>query len=690
MGKHKLIITEKPEAARKIASALDQNGKPRKLMENGVPYYVLERNGEIIVAPALGHLYTVAGQGSRSNYPTFDFKWTPRYLVEKDAKYTYVWLKTISKLAKDADMFIDACDYDVEGSIIGYNILKYACDNKEQQAKRMKYSTLTKEELEKAYDKLLPNLDFKLIEAGRTRHEIDWLYGINLSRALTMAAKNYNKRYVTISTGRVQGPTLKFVAVREKSIQSFVPIPYWETKARVQMNGQVFEAQYEKEIVKTKREAKVIFEATKEKNGTIEKIDEKRFSQPPPAPFDLTTLQNEAYHLFRYTPKRTLNIAQNLYLDALISYPRTSSQKLPSAINYKEILKNLSNAQEYRKLANELLQKSELEPHEGNKEDPAHPAIYPTGKLPTTTHDRSAKNLWDLISRRFMATFADPAIKQAVRITIEINGYHFQLVGIQTLKKGWMHFYESYTRTKEQHLPPVKEGDSVIVEKIAIINKFTRPPPRYNPNSLLNKMTTAGIGTKATRADIVQTLYDRKYVANDNMNVTDLGLEVLTILEEFCSHIVSLEFTKRLEEKMNSIQLGYEKREETLKETIEVLKPTLEKLKESEKAIGTQLIQAIEEAQIEERTIGICPTCRTGKLIIIRSRKTGKRFVGCTNYFNKQCTTSFPLPQKGTVKPLHKTCSKCRWPIVQVRLKGKPIWVMCLNQQCPSKQREEE
>ncbi len=132
-------------------------------------------------------------------------------MAERGASKIRVWLKVIAKLAGDAGDFVDACDFDIEGSIIGYCILKYACGSKEENAKRMKYSTLTKEELQESYAHLLPHLDFALVEAGLTRHEVDWLYGINLSRALTTAAKNCSGQYATISTGRVQGPTLKFL-----------------------------------------------------------------------------------------------------------------------------------------------------------------------------------------------------------------------------------------------------------------------------------------------------------------------------------------------------------------------------------------------------------------------------------------------------------------------------------------------
>jgi DNA topoisomerase-1 len=687
MGNYTLIITEKPDAAQRIASALDIQGKTRKMEEKGVPYYVAKRDKEIIVVPAIGHLYTVAEEsGGRNHYPVFNFRWVPRYAVERGAKQIRTWLETISKLAKDADAFIDACDYDIEGSIIGYSILKYACGNKEAISKRMKYSTLTKEELEKSYNELLPRLDFALIEAGRTRHEIDWLYGVNLSRALTIAAKDWSGKYATLSTGRVQGPTLRFLVAREKAIRCFVPTPYWSIKAEVEINGLVFEAEYEKKIIETKREANAILDACKGKNGLIEKIDYKKFQQMPPTPFDLGALQSEAYSLFGYTPMRTSNIAQRLYLDALISYPRTSSQKLPPSINYEAILRSLNRVSEYKKLTAELLAKRELKPREGKKEDPAHPAIYPTGNLPERTLDASERNIWDLVIRRFMAVFDEPAIRQSMKVYINVDGHRFYLRGRQTLKEGWLRFYEPYIRSEEVILPQIKEEQKINIKKVILEDKFTKPPPRYNPGSLLKRMEEAEIGTKATRADIIQTLYDRKYVRDERMTVTDLGFEVLEVLEKHCPTVVSIKLTRELEERMNRIQINNEKREEVLVDAVEILKPVAEELKEKEEEIGEQLSNAIKRARLEERIIGTCPICNTGKLMTLYSRRTGKRFVGCTNYFKGLCKTSFPLPQKGTIRPLGKNCRGCGWPIVQVRIKGRRPWTLCFNPKCPLKE----
>jgi DNA topoisomerase-1 len=589
-------------------------------------------------------------------------------------------------LARDADAFIDACDYDIEGSIIGYYILKYACGNKENVSKRMKYSTLTDEELEKSYAELLPHLDFALIEAGRARHEVDWLYGINLSRALTIAAKKWSGKYATLSTGRVQGPTLKFLAMRERSIRSHIPTPYWEIKATVDIDGKRLEAEYEKKPIETKKEAETVLGACKGKDGTVDKIEVKQFQQSPPLPFDLGTLQGEAYRVFGYAPRRTSNIAQRLYLDALISYPRTSSQKLPQTINYEAILKNLNGIPRYSELTAELLAKPELTPREGKKEDSAHPAIYPTGKKPERALDNSERNVFDLIARRFMAVFNEPAIRQSMKACINVNGHRFYLSGRQILKEGWLRFYKPYVSSEEVTLPSIQEGQTINVKKVIAEDKFTKPPPRYNPRSILRKMEKTEIGTKATRADIIQTLYDRKYVRDERIIVTDLGFEILEVLEKYCPTVVSIKLTKELEEKMDKIQANSEKRENVLVDVVEILTPVVEKLKEKEQIIGEQLSNAVRNAKLNERTIGTCPICKTGKLTILYSQRTGKRFIGCTNYFKGLCKTSFPLPQRGTTKPLKMNCRGCGWPTIYVRIKGRRPWTLCFNPDCPLKE----
>jgi DNA topoisomerase-1 len=385
---------------------------------------------------------------------------------------------------------------------------------------------------------------------------------------------------------------------------------------------------------------------------------------------------------------RTSSIAQRLYLDALISYPRTSSQKLPPSIGYQKILENLARNPEFTRRAGELLAQDQLKPAEGKKFDPAHPAIYPTGKLPQKRLVGMERNVYNLIVKRFLAVFGEPALRQTVKVVVNLNGEKFLLNGRRTLKEGWLHFYEGYARMKDVPLPPVMEGQEVAVRKVALEDKFTQPPPRYNPSSLLRKMEQCNIGTKATRAGITQTLYDRKYIQQEKMAVSDLGLQVTDVLSKFCPSVVSVEFTRMLEEKMSLVQTGQETKQKIISEAIELLKPVMASLEKNEQAVGEQLSGAIQQVHLEERIIGACPTCKDGKLIIQHSKKTGKRFVGCTNYFNGTCKTAFPLPQSGFVKPSGKTCRGCGWSTVLVWLKRKRPWNLCINPKCPTKKRE--
>jgi len=683
--KYTLIVTEKPDAANRIATALDEHGKPKKSVQNGVPYYEAYRNGNIVVVPALGHLYTITSKQKKRNYPVFDYHWVPRYQAEKKAGRIRGWLKVISDLAKDAEIFVDGCDFDIEGSIIGYTILKYACGDKQDSAKRMKYSTLTEEELQIAYDNCLPHLDFALVEAGLTRHEIDWLYGINLSRALTEAAKIASGKYNTLSTGRVQGPTLRFLEEREKDIQTFVPTPYWKLTAKISIDNKIYAVEYE-QTLETLAEAKRIQNAAKTKTGKISSVEVHESQIQPPVPFDLGTLQRETYKLFHYTPMRTSAILQRLYLDAMISYPRTSSQKLPPAIGYQTILKKLQKAPAYTKQASELLAKPSLKPNEGKKIDPAHPAIYPTGNLAQKPLDVASRNVFDLVVKRFLAVFVEPAIRQTVNATISLNDYRFCLSLTRTLMEGWFRFYRPYVRVNEDVFPPLTEGQPVDVLQLSLKKHYTKPPLRYNPRSLLLEMEKKEIGTKATRASIIQTLHDRKYLTGvDQLAVSDLGFGVIGVLEQYCPVVVSPEMTRILEEKMEAIQQYKENKQSVLTDAIETLRQVTAELRAKEATIGSQLSLALKQSWLDDRTIGICPKCGCNQLIMLRSKKSGKRFAGCSGFFEGKCSMAYPLPQTGTVKPLGCNCKICGAPMVAVYMRGKKPWRLCLNPQCNSK-----
>ncbi|MEM5812246.1 MAG: DNA topoisomerase I [Candidatus Aenigmatarchaeota archaeon] len=664
-----LIITEKPNAANRIAHALAE-GNVKRLSNNGADYYRLSRKGkEIVVVPAVGHLFVLSekSQNSHWTYPIFSVEWIPTY-KEKSSKWAKKYYQNIQELSKQAKEFISACDYDVEGSVIAYNIIRFICNAKD--GKRMKFSTLTDSDIVEAYENASPHLDFPQIEAGLARHQLDWYFGINLSRALTLSLEHAGG-YWTLSTGRVQGPTLSILEKRQREIKAFKPTPYWEIELYCKIDGKEITALHIKEKFWKKEEADSVLHKCKGKDGVIESVEKKLRKENPPFPFDLTTLQRESYNLFGYSPKQTLDIAQSLYENALISYPRTSSQKLPAKIGWKSILHKLSENPEYSELAKIILSKPNLKPNEGPKEDPAHPSIFPTGHKPKKL-SKYQKNVYDLVVKRFFSVFGDPAVREQVRVVININNERFAAHGITTVKPGWMEMYKPYVKVKEQILPDIHKGETVVVKSLQMLDKQTEPPSRYTQASILKEMENLGLGTKATRAQILQTLYDRGYIKDPSIVVTELGEAVVNALEKHCPEIISVELTRRFEEEMEKIESGKARKEEILKKAEQELERILLDFKRHEKEIGKDILEAVKEFEKDEHTVGKC-NCG-GELHIIHSKKSGKRFVGCTNY--PKCSKSYPLPQHGFIHVIDKNCF-CGLKILEVRIKGKRPWRLC-------------
>ena len=242
---YELIVTEKPQAAMKIADAL---GRSEKRNLHGIPYYEVYREGnKIIVACAVGHLFTLAQNQKGSGYPVFDISWIPNYAVKK-ADFTKKYYDTLLSLAKNAGSITVATDYDIEGEVIGLNVVRFICSQKD--ANRMKFSTLTSPELNSAYETKAGSINWGQAIAGETRHYLDWFYGINLSRALMNSIKEAG-RFKIMSIGRVQGPALNLIVERERKIQEFISEKYWQVFIKVK-NSHEIELKYNKDIFNKK------------------------------------------------------------------------------------------------------------------------------------------------------------------------------------------------------------------------------------------------------------------------------------------------------------------------------------------------------------------------------------------------------------------------------------------------------
>ncbi|PIO07281.1 DNA topoisomerase I [Candidatus Pacearchaeota archaeon CG10_big_fil_rev_8_21_14_0_10_34_12] len=667
---YELIITEKPQAATKISSAL---GKAIKRVTNGVSYYELNRQGkEIVVACAVGHLFTLKQTSPGSEIPVFDIKWVPNFLAKKQGDFTKKYFDVILRLAKKAGSITIATDYDIEGEVIGLNITRFICGQKD--ANRMKFSTLTEKELNDSYEQKSGTLNWGQGIAGETRHFLDWIYGINLSRALMNSIKSLGS-FKIMSIGRVQGPALNLIVEKENQIKSFKSQKYWQIFIKIKSpeNSQELELKHNKDIFnKTKLKD---FEKIKGEEINV-KTEKKEQIIPPSPPFDLTTLQTEAYRIHGMVPSATLRIAQSLYLAGLISYPRTSSQKLPSSINYKDILSKI--AKKYN--AEKLIKREN--PIEGKKSDPAHPSIYPTGENTPILPDDEEK-IYNLIARRFISLFCEDAIVEGKKISTEINGLAFSLKGSETKRKGWTEIYP--IKLNEKEIPDF--NGKAKIKDIRFEEKETQPPKRYSPASIISELEKRNLGTKATRSNILETLYDRNYIKERSIKATSFGISIVDTLKKYFPIIIDEKLTRNFEREMENIQRSktnlVKKEEKVINDAKSTITKISEIFKKNEKKIGKELINAnteLREQEREENKLIACPKCEKGDLAIMYSRKTKRHFIACNAY--PECKNTYSLPPNGIIKKTDKVCEHCGFPMLMRLSKGKHPWIFCFNPEC--------
>jgi DNA topoisomerase-1 len=686
--KYTLVICEKPNVANRIAIALGTDEIKKTKIHDNVIFDVLTKdNSRYVILSSKGHLYGLNDTNKRGKiFPIFDLYWSPiPTLSNKNSKNL---IDLISQFAKNADNYIHACDYDQEGELIGYNILELICKKAYGNSQRAKLSTLTSDDISKSFNQL-EKTNKNMAYAGMFRHLLDYIYGINFSMAISSVIKIKN-RYSYLTVGRVQTPTLKFIVDRDLQINYFIPIPFWSIKGGFKNNDKVLIFSFEKKRIDTIKEANYITNECNGKIGIIKSINTFIEYLKPLHPFNIGDLQKESFRLFKYSPSYTLSIAESLYLKALISYPRTNSHILPSTINYRKILNDLREISEsYKIYVALLLDQNSLYPNNGIKNDPAHPAIYPTGLKPLNLTSAESK-VYDLIVKRFFATFGKSAVFNKININILVdNTFSFYLEGKNIVSKGWLEFYNPfyYYNKKTIDYSNIKIGDRLTNINIIQESKFTEPLNYFNYSSLLSKMEQEEIGTKSTRGNIIEILIKRNYVdINTNHNImrsSDLGIYLIDFMEKNLPKIISTELTRTLERYLADIEMGITDRISILNDIICDLIESMYNIQKLDH------ITNIEHQPVKKKDlllIDSCPVCKKGKFQIIRSKKTKKRFISCSNYFSNGCTATAPIPQQGLIKNTNKTCTECNWPIINVFYPTKRFGKnFCINSNCPAK-----
>lgn len=584
-----LIIAEKSKAAKKIAEAL--SNKPVLCRKYGVNYWVLNINKMeyYVVVPAAGHLFGLEGN---SGFPVYDAEWKPLWMVDKSAYYTKKYYQLISELSRRAIGFINACDYDIEGSVIGYLIIKYLGDIR--KAKRMKFSTLTKYDIVNSF-RNMGSLDYNMINAGISRHKIDWLWGINISRALMKALQDSVNKKVILSAGRVQSPTLVKVVNSEIERNLYIPFPKFSVSIKLKFNDRLIDVNLNKEFEKIS-DAQSFLNKLINKKVRVNYIESKVKTIERPPPFNLTDLQVEAGRLYGISPYNVERIAEDLYLDGLISYPRTNSQKIPSTVNIYDIVNNLEKSY-YKDLIyilNKITNRNYIV-KQGAKEDPAHPAIYPTGEMPKGLSGNKRK-IYDLIVRRFLASLSKDAKLVTISYWINVIDFplNFTISYNRIIERNWLDIYPYHSFKEDEIIHLFKNEEGVIVSgKIKTI--LSKPSNRYTKVSLLKWMEASGLGTEATRGRIIEILIKRKYLRVNGKYLvpTKLGLYVAEILSKFFPDIVDIKMTADMENKLEMIKMGKLTQEEVIKYNIERLNKFIEEYKFNKNEIGLSLAKAL-------------------------------------------------------------------------------------------------
>lgn len=638
-----VILAEKPSQAMDYAKALGIKQK-----QNGYVELDSDIVGNAIVTWAIGHLVEMkTPKDYKDPVNTWDINNLPFFPAQYEygiAKGKQSQFNIVKKLLNEADTIINATDYGREGSNIFYSILRLS-GVKNKTIKRYANSSLVHEDIRKKFKQLSDNnVDLNMYQEANARQISDYLVGMNLTSLYSNIFRNKGVNE-TISIGRVQTPTLFMIYERQKEIENFISEPFYEIKGHfVTKNGE-----YEgKAKIKTKdqSEIKKLYEQHQLNNtnkGNIQKLETKEKHQKSPNLFSLSGLQKKASQLFKFNSKETLNIAQSLYDKKILTYPRTDTPAITQSefdylVQKLEALKS-AYQMDFKTTYTEARKPYVVETIE------EHHAIIPTSKIPTQSDlealsDKERK-LLNLVVSTTLSIFANDYIYDETKVETNVNDLIFYSTGKLEKDKGWKSlFTKSNDQDKEEttQLPQLYEKEDVEA-KLEQTEGKTQPPKPFTDGQLIAMMETAGktldeqedqaimkeangLGTEATRADIIQTLIKREYIkiSKNRYYVTPKGEMLCTAVQNtlLASPSMTAEWEKRLK------QIG--KGQADKNSFISMIKKFIEKelsLKE-EKQENAKVGKLASEVQ-QANDIGKCPNCSDGQI-----QKRGKVYK-CTN-----------------------------------------------------------
>ncbi len=590
----------------------------------------------------------------------------PKYVIPYKARER---VKELKNYLPKVEIVILGCDEDREGEAIAYHLTKVLNLNGEKSYQRIVFHEITKNAIEEAL-KNPRKIDMNLVNAQQARRILDRLVGYKLSPLL------WKKIMRGLSAGRVQSVAVRLVCEREKEIENFVPQEYWKIEALLQSRGTT-RNHAEKEFlallvkkegkvipklgIKTKKETDEIVKDLKGAEYKVQNVEKKEVKKNPLPPFTTSTLQQEAYSRLRFSAKKTMYLAQNLYERGLISYHRTDSLNLSDQALFgaKKFITNEYGKEYWAGFLRRYKAKGRVQE--------AHEAIRPTNSDLTPQDlsrkakfsDKNTERLYDLIWRRFIACQMSEATFDSSQINISAKNYIFRAFG-QILKfDGFLKVYP--IKLEENELPPLEKNEILKLKKLTPSQHFTQPPSRYSEASLIKTLEKEGIGRPSTYAPTLDTIQKRNYVKKDEkkrFQPTEIGILVNDILIKHFPKIVDIKFTAQMEENLDKIATG---KEDWVKTLHNFYQPFEENLK--------QKYQEISKKDMKEKTEKTCPQC--GSPLVIRLSRYGK-FYGCSKF--PKCKYKAPLPRP----TLGIKCPKCKkGEIVEKTTKKSKIFYAC-------------
>lgn len=648
-----LIITEKHDTAKRIAAILSEK-KPARERVSGVDSYKFD--GKTVIGLS-GHIVEVDFPKDYNNWQKTDIKDLVHAEVLTIPTHANI-VTALRKLGKEAEHLTIATDYDREGELIGVealNVIKKVAPD--VTADRVHYSTITPAEIKKAFSNPT-KIDFNLAAAGESRQVIDLVWGAVLTRFVSLSSGRLGDKF--LSVGRVQSPTLAIIVNREKERDVFVPVPYWELFATL-VNGGEFETQHEKDRFLNRAEAEKI-QAKLGKTGTVKSVVLGKRSEKPPTPFSTTEFLRAASAI-GISASNAMRIAEHLYVNGFISYPRTDNTVYPQTLDTKGIIASFLNT-EFHEYAQRLLT-GKLTPTRGKKETTDHPPIHPATPAKRTDLKEDEWKIYELVVRRFFATFAGETQWETMSVTVDISGEEFVANGARLVEQGWRWYY-SYNVPEDRILPRLNEGQRLNVKEANLVGKETQPPSRYGQGHLIKIMEDLGLGTKSTRHEIISKLYSRAYVHGNPLQPTKTAYAVIEALEKYANTITRPEMTGKLEHDMDEISEGKLAEDYVIKESRDMLDGIFKDMSKNKELISESLRNGL----YEDRIIGTCQKC-SSDLIIRKSRK-GSRFIGCSSY--PKCDFTLPLPKSGQIVVTDKQCKEHGLYFIKIINKGRRPW----------------